>query len=81
MSSSVIDARKDWNGAMAVAQLKGTGVRLMFLDRAGKVTSTRMVPGTKAYGRIRTVQRGPGGALYFTTSNGSGDKIVRVTPT
>jgi aldose sugar dehydrogenase len=70
-----------WNGALAVAQLKGTGIRLVFLDAAGKVTSTRMMPGTTKYGRIRTVQRGPGGALYFTTSNGSGDKIVKVTPT
>jgi aldose sugar dehydrogenase len=70
-----------WNGALAVGQLKGTGIRLIFLDAAGKVTSTRMVPGTTKYGRIRTVQRGPGRALYFTTSNGSGDKIVKVTPT
>jgi glucose/arabinose dehydrogenase len=69
-----------WNGALAVGQLKGTGIRLVFLDAAGKVTGTRMVPGTTAFGRIRTVQRGPGGALYFTTSNGSGDKIVKVTP-
>jgi glucose/arabinose dehydrogenase len=69
-----------WNGAMAVAQLKGTGIRLVFLDAAGKVTGTRMVPGTTRYGRIRTVQRGPGGVLYFTTSNGSADKIVKVTP-
>ena len=70
-----------WNGALAVAQLKGTGIRLIFLDAAGKVTSTRMMPGTTRYGRIRTVQRGPGQALYFTTSNGSGDQIVKVTPT
>jgi glucose/arabinose dehydrogenase len=70
-----------WNGALAVGQLKGTGIRLIFLDAAGKLTGTRMVPGTTAYGRIRTVQRGPGGALYFTTSNGTGDKIVKVTPT
>ena len=69
-----------WNGALAVAQLKGTGVRLIFLDRAGKVTSTRMMPGTTAYGRIRTVQLGPDRSLYLTTSNGSGDKVVKVTP-
>ena len=39
-----------------------------------------MVPGASAYGRIRTVQTGPDGALYFTTSNGEDDKIVKVTP-
>ena len=70
-----------WNGALAVGQLKATGVRLIFLDKAGHQTSTRMVPGTTGYGRIRTVQLGPDKALYLTTSNGSGaDKIVRVTP-
>jgi len=73
-------AWQDWNGALAVAQLKGTGIRLLFLDRDGRVTGQQMMPGTTVYGRIRTVQRGPGGALYFTTSNGSGDRIVKVTP-
>jgi len=72
---------ESWNGAMAVAQLKGNGIRLLFLDGNGKVTSTRMIPGTTAYGRIRTVQLGADRALYFTTSNGSGDRIVKVTPT
>jgi len=72
---------QSWNGAMAVAQLKGNGIRLLFLDGSGKVTSTRMVPGSTAYGRIRTVQLGADRALYFTTSNGSGDRIVKVTPT
>jgi glucose/arabinose dehydrogenase len=69
-----------WNGAMAVGQLKGTGIRLVFLNAAGAETSSRMVPGTTRFGRIRTVQTGPGGALYFTTSNGSGDRIIKVTP-
>jgi glucose/arabinose dehydrogenase len=69
-----------WNGALAVAQLKGTGIRLLFLNSSGKVTSTRMIPGTTAYGRVRTVQTSPDGTLYFTTSNGSNDKIVQVTP-
>jgi len=69
-----------WNGALTVGQLKATGIRLVFLDETGHQTSTKMVPGTTGYGRIRTVQLGPDKALYFTTSNGSGsDKIVRVT--
>ncbi|WP_375429925.1 PQQ-dependent sugar dehydrogenase [uncultured Friedmanniella sp.] len=73
-----------WNGALAVARLKANGVQLLFLNKAGKVTSTKVVPGTKAYGRVRTVQLGPDGVLYFTTSNSEGsqrvDKIVRMTP-
>ena len=43
-----------------------------------------MIPGeilVGTYGRIRTLQQGPDGALYFTTSNGSGDAVYRLTPT
>ncbi len=70
-----------WNGALAVAELKEQTVRLLFLDRAGTVTSTRLMPGADRFGRIRTVQQGPDGLLYLTTSNGNGqDKIIRVTP-
>jgi glucose/arabinose dehydrogenase len=70
-----------WNGALAVAELKGEDVRLLFLDKAGKVTSTRTVPGADRFGRIRTLQQGPDGLLYLTTSNGGGkDRIIRVTP-
>ena len=70
-----------WNGALAVAELKGEDVRLLFLDKGGKVTSTRTVPGADRFGRIRTLQQGPDGLLYLTTSNGGGkDRIIRVTP-
>jgi glucose/arabinose dehydrogenase len=48
----------------------------MFIDRSGKIYKTQNV--LRGYGRIRTVQQGPDGALYFTTSNGSGDGIYRV---
>ena len=32
------------------------------------------------YGRLRTPMMGPDGALYLTTSNGSGDRILKVVP-
>jgi glucose/arabinose dehydrogenase len=32
----------------------------------------------RSYGRIRTVQQGPDGAVYFTTSNGTGDSIYKI---
>lgn len=32
------------------------------------------------YGRLRGVRTGPDGALYITTSEGSDDKLLRVTP-
>jgi glucose/arabinose dehydrogenase len=68
---------QSWNGVLAVAMLKGQGVKLMFIDRSGKIYKTQNI--LRSYGRIRTVQQGPDGALYFTTSKGSDDGIYRVT--
>ena len=71
-----------WNGALAVAELKNKGVRILTLDKAGTVTHDEQMPeldGTQ--GRLRTVQTGPGGALFVTTDNGNGqDKVLKVTP-
>ncbi len=69
-------------GQLAVGLLKDSGVMLLRLDASGRVVGRSDLPqlaGT--YGRIRTVQMGPDGALYVTTSNGGGtDRILRVTP-
>jgi glucose/arabinose dehydrogenase len=74
-----------WQGALAVAMLKGQGIKLLFLTPSGRVGSSRNIPGVGAYGRIRTVQQGPDGALWFTTSNGGGRDVIgrivaRATP-
>ncbi|AKU15104.1 PQQ-dependent sugar dehydrogenase [Luteipulveratus mongoliensis] len=71
-----------WNGALAVAELKNTGVRVLTLDAAGTVTRDEQLPVLNdTYGRIRTVQNGPGGALWVTTSNGdNADKVLRLAP-
>ena len=67
-----------WNGHLAVALLKGTGI-LLFRP-SGTETLTRVTEIATSYGRIRTVLQGPDGALYFTTSNGGGtDGIYRLT--
>lgn len=66
-----------WNGTLAVAMLKGKGVKLFTISKANKVVRTQNV--LRGYGRIRTIQQGPDGALYFTTSNVRGDGIYRVT--
>ena len=71
-----------WEGALAVAMLKGKGIKLMFLNPSRQVSGTQDIAGLGSYGRIRTVQQGPDGALWFTTSNGGGtDKIGRIAPT
>ena len=50
--------------------------------RAGALVSQVVVPELNGtYGRLRTPMLGPNGALYLTTSNGSGsDKILKVVP-
>lgn len=71
---------RDWNGALAVAALKGTQLRVMQLNAAGDAVVNEWVRLT-GYGRLRSAVLGPDGNLYVTTSNGgSRDQILRVTP-
>lgn len=69
---------QDWNGMLAVAMLTGQGVALFQVDRGNHLK--RVTEIANGYGRIRTVQQGPDGALYFATSNGSDDSIYRLAP-
>ncbi len=73
-----------WQGALAVGLLKGQGLYLMRLNPSpttGKVAHVERLGVAQGYGRIRAAQLGPDGSLWFTTSNGSNDRIVRVHPT
>ena len=69
----------EWDGALAVACLKGSQLRIMFFDASDRLTGqTSTLTG---YGRLRSPVQGPDGNLYVTTSNGKGsDVIVKVTP-
>jgi aldose sugar dehydrogenase len=70
-----------WDGALVVTALKGAKLLVLTLDPAGAVTSVT-VPREfdNRYGRLRAARLGPDGALYVTTTNGSDDKLLRVTP-
>lgn len=67
-----------WSGSLFVATLKEQDLRRFV------VTGTTVVPKEvlfdQKYGRLRSIVQGPDGALYMTTSNGSGDRIIRVAP-
>lgn len=67
-----------WSGSLFIATLKEQDLRRF------EVTGTTVVPKEvlydQKYGRLRSIVVGPDGALYVTTSNGSGDRIVRVAP-
>ncbi len=68
------------DGALMVAALKGSKVIALTLDAAGAVTSTAVPEELTAYGRLRAARTSPDGALYLTTSNGTDDLVLRVTP-
>jgi glucose/arabinose dehydrogenase len=70
---------RTWNGVMAVAMLKGQGILLFRVSSDRRLTRFAEIAST--YGRIRTVEQGPDGALYFTTSNGTSDGVYRLTLT
>ena len=65
-----------WEGAMVMARLRGHGIWLLYLDPETKVIATSPINEVSSFRRIRTVQYGPDGALYFTTANGGGDDVV-----
>lgn len=71
---------RNWNGALAVATLKDSDLRIFRLNAAGTAVQSIVVRFDGTYGRLRTAELGPDGALYLTTSNGGGaDRILRVT--
>lgn len=70
---------KSWDGAVAMAILKETHLKIIELgDTPEENQVTRLLKA--GFGRIRCVTQGPDGNLYVGTSNGSDDKIIRVTP-
>jgi len=68
-----------WSGSLFIAQLKEADLR-RYVVEGTTVTPAEILLNGK-YGRLRSPVLGPDGALYVTTSNGSGDRIVRVVAT
>ena len=67
-----------WSGSLFIATLKEQDLRRF--EVAGTTVVPKEVLYDQKYGRLRSVVLGPDGALYVTTSNGSGDRIVRIAP-
>lgn len=69
-----------WEGALAVAELKGEGVMVLTVDGEEVTGEQQMAELDGAYGRVRSLTLDDEGALWVTTSNGHGnDKVLRVT--
>ena len=70
----------EWDGGLVMAVLKGSHLRMVRLSADG-LRTTALSGAVPNHGRLRTTVVGPDGALYVTTSNGSGlDAILRITP-
>jgi glucose/arabinose dehydrogenase len=69
---------KGWDGALAVAMLKGQHLKILRLDDKNKVIKEEKTL-VDIYGRLRAVVQGPDGALYIGTSNGN-DEILKLSP-
>jgi len=67
-----------WSGSLFVTTLKEQDVRRFAVS--GMSVVPKEILFARKYGRLRSVVQGPDGALYLTTSNGSGDRIVRIAP-
>ncbi|SDD03592.1 Glucose/arabinose dehydrogenase, beta-propeller fold [Actinokineospora iranica] len=69
------------DGALVATALKGAKLLLYTLDTEANVTSVTIPPEfADQYGRLRASRTAPDGALYVTTSNGTDDKLLRITP-
>lgn len=69
------------DGALVVTALKGAKAVVLTLDGAGGVAEVSVPEELDdEFGRLRAARLGPDGALYITTTNGEGDKVLRVTP-
>jgi glucose/arabinose dehydrogenase len=69
-----------YDGTLAVAALKGSRLVFFRFDRAGHLLWSRTPDALTHFGRLRSVTRAGNGDLLVTTSNGTGDAVLRVSP-
>lgn len=71
---------KRFDGMLAVTALKGSKLLLFGVQPDGSVNQVEIPPELDdTHGRLRAARQGPDGALYITTSNGTDDKVLRIT--
>jgi glucose/arabinose dehydrogenase len=70
---------ESWNGALAMAVLKGQQLRVLGLGSGGTTVANQWT-GLTGQGRLRTAVQGPDGDLYVLTDANPTGRILRVTP-
>jgi glucose/arabinose dehydrogenase len=69
-----------WNDDLFVCTLKESDLRRFTVSSDGQPATQRSVLYNGRWGRLRAAVLGPGNKLFITTSNGSNDKVIRITP-
>ena len=70
---------ESWQNNLFVSNLKQSDVRRFTSTSTFRLTLQNTLF-NGAWGRLRASVLGPGDQLYITTSNGSNDRVVRITP-
>jgi glucose/arabinose dehydrogenase len=73
-------AWKSFAGDLFVATLKEQDLRRFSFDSGATPASLRATLFNNRWGRLRATVMGPGGSLWITTSNGTNDRVIRITP-
>ena len=69
----------DFDGNLFVAQLKEQDLRRFAPSADGGTMTLSATLFDGSWGRLRAVVHGPAGQLYLTTSNGTNDRVVRIS--
>ena len=67
-------------GTLAVAALKGSEMIFLRFDANGSLVSVTRPDELARFGRLRSVTSARNGDLLVTTDNGTGDRVLRVSP-
>ena len=70
---------QSWEDNLFVSTLKQSDVR-RFVPSTNSRLTMQITLYNNVWGRLRASVLGPGDQLYITTSNGSNDRVVRITP-
>ena len=68
----------DWNGNLVVSTLKESDLRRFSVNADSSLLAAETLF-NGSWGRLRAAVPGPGGQLFLTTSNGSNDRVIRVS--
>jgi len=68
-----------WEDTLVVATLKEQDLRRFSIEDTHAMEREILLD--QKYGRLRAVTAAPDGSLLVTTSNGSGDRVIRIAPT